>query len=112
MKILLDANLSWRLVGLLADHFEDVKHVDRCGLPVPASDQQVWEWAKSNGFAILTCDEDFYHLVLQKGFPPKVVLLKLGNRRTRSIAQVLVSHAEELREFERDPNLGLLEIVS
>jgi len=28
MKLLLDANLSWRLCGDLKDHFEEVQHVD------------------------------------------------------------------------------------
>jgi predicted nuclease of predicted toxin-antitoxin system len=41
MKLLLDANLSWRLVEKLKPYFDDCVHVDKCNLPVPAKDLEV-----------------------------------------------------------------------
>lgn len=76
MKLLLDANLSWRLTKLLSPHFEDVYHVERCGLPIPANDIMIWNWAEANDATIVTNDEDYYYFSLQKGFPPKIILLK------------------------------------
>lgn len=38
MKILLDANISWKLVNILRPVFGDCAHVDLIGLAVPAED--------------------------------------------------------------------------
>jgi len=38
MKLLLDANLSWRMIVILKQHFDDCFHVDSIGLNVPAKD--------------------------------------------------------------------------
>jgi len=56
MKLLLDANLSWRLVATLQQHFTDCLHVDNIGLPIPATDQAIWNYAKENEFLIVTND--------------------------------------------------------
>ncbi|MBK7937932.1 MAG: DUF5615 family PIN-like protein [Lewinellaceae bacterium] len=83
MKLLLDANLSYRLVKKLSDIYPECLHVLRTGLPVPANDIDSWNWAKKHGYMfIITNDEDFKHLVERFGFPPKVVLLRTGNQST------------------------------
>ena len=41
MKLLLDANLSWRLTIKLKDHFDDCLHVDQIGLKNPPTDNQI-----------------------------------------------------------------------
>ena len=48
-----------------------------------AGDEQVWEHAKLNGFAIVTKDEDYNNLSVVRGTPPKVIWLQLGNCTTR-----------------------------
>ena len=58
MKLLFDHNLSPKLVNRLADLFPDSSHVKGVGLDY-ASDDQVREHARLNGFAIVTKDEDF-----------------------------------------------------
>ena len=80
MRLLLDANISWRLTDKLKIHFDECKHVDQVGLSVPASDTEIWEYALENNMVIVTNDEDFLNFVNLKGFPPKVVLLKTGNQ--------------------------------
>jgi predicted nuclease of predicted toxin-antitoxin system len=110
MKLLLDANLSWRLTRLLEPTFPDIMHVVKTGLPVPASDTAIWNWAKANDFIIITNDEDFFNLLLAKGYPPKVIMLRIGNQRTSYLAQVLIQKAPEIEEFALDPYFGVLEI--
>lgn len=80
MKLLLDANISWRLASKLKPHFGDCFHVDEVGLQNPARDIEIWNFAKENKLTIVTNDDDFLNLVNVKGFPPKVILLKTGNR--------------------------------
>lgn len=41
MKLLLDANVSWRLLIKLKPYFGDCVHVDHIGLKVPASDIEI-----------------------------------------------------------------------
>jgi len=48
MKLLLDANISWRLSAKLKSHFGNCLHVDRIGLRIPPSDKEIWEFALSN----------------------------------------------------------------
>ena len=61
MKLLFDQNLSPKLVNRLADLFPDSSPVQSVGLDC-ATDDQIWEHARLNGFAIVTKDEDFNNL--------------------------------------------------
>lgn len=76
MKLLLDANILWRLIAVLKQYFTGCSHVDQNGLPVSPTDLQIWECAKKNGCIIIINDEDFIDYINVKGFSPKVVLLK------------------------------------
>lgn len=111
MKLLLDANLSYRLVKKLSDTYPECLHVLRTGLPVPADDIDIWNWAKENDYVlIVTNDEDFKHLVDRLGFPPKVVLLRTGNQSTNFIAGVLKAHLNDLLDLYSSKEIGVLEI--
>ncbi len=56
MKLLLDFNLSPKLVPLLGGLFPGTIHADTTDLPVDAEDIAIWEYAKRENFAILTAD--------------------------------------------------------
>ena len=62
MKLLFDQNLSPRLPRLLADIYAESVHIREVGLR-DATDAEIWEYAKSNGYAIVSKDSDFQHLV-------------------------------------------------
>lgn len=110
MNLLVDANLSWRLERLLKPDFPNVVAVEKTGLPIPATDIDIWDWAKANDFIILTNDEDFFNLLLTKGYPPKVVWLRMGNQRTQNLARILRQKAADIKEFALNKDLGVLEI--
>ena len=111
MRILLDANLSYRLVKKLSKTYPECLHVTRTGLSIPADDLDIWNWAKDNNYLIIiTNDEDFKILVDRFGFPPKIVLLRMGNRSTQTIANVLQDHLADLRELYASSEMGILEI--
>jgi predicted nuclease of predicted toxin-antitoxin system len=76
MKLLLEANFSWRLSIKLKQHFTDCVHVDKIDLPVPAKDTEIWNCALENQYIIVTNDEDFLNLSHVKGFPPKALATK------------------------------------
>ncbi len=58
MKLLLDQNLAPRLVGSLTEAFPGSRHVRELGL-ARASDADVWDYTKGNGFTIASKDSDF-----------------------------------------------------
>jgi predicted nuclease of predicted toxin-antitoxin system len=67
MKLLFDENLSRKLVPLVGDLFPGSAHVTRVGISSGASDQQVWDYARQNGFVIITADNDFLSLADTRG---------------------------------------------
>jgi predicted nuclease of predicted toxin-antitoxin system len=111
MRLLLDANISWRIVPVLKQHFEDCFHVDTIGLPIPAKDVEIWEYAKKNDLIIVTNDEDFIDYINVRGFPPKIVLLKSGNQSRLFITNLLIQRKEDILSMADSAEIGLLEIV-
>jgi predicted nuclease of predicted toxin-antitoxin system len=75
-----------------------------------ASDDQVWEHARQNGFAIVTKDEDYDFLSVLRGSPPKVIWLQLGNCTTSQVEAVLRARFADIAAFEQVPSVGTLVI--
>lgn len=107
MKLLFDQNLSHRLVRLLADAYPHCQHVRNVGLK-EAPDTEVWNYARSNSYAIVSKDSDFYQRSLLLGFPPKIIWVKLGNCSTKAVEQILRSHFEDVKAFEADATATFL----
>ncbi len=98
MKLLLDQNLSWRLAEELEDLFPGSAHVRQLGLD-RATDEEIWQYARRESFAILSKDADFEQRSLLYGHPPKCIWLRVGNCSTRDIERVVREHAARIREF-------------
>jgi predicted nuclease of predicted toxin-antitoxin system len=109
-KLLLDANLSWRIIARIADSFPQCEHVFKTDLPQAASDLSIWDYALKHNYCIVTNDEDFYLLSMQKGFPPKIILLRTGNQSTSFLAEILIKHTEEIQQFLNHEEYGILEL--
>jgi len=110
MKLLLDANISWRLTPVLAEHFGECVHVNKTELPKPAKDIEIWNYASKNGYIIITQDSDFLHLFETKGFPPKVILLRVGNIDRKTTEKILLQSKPSILDLENG-DFGLLEII-
>lgn len=109
MKLLLDQNLSPRLVDQLSDVFPGSSHVSLAGLG-RGTDDQVWDYALLNGYIIVTKDADFGDLVTVRGFPPKVIWLRLGNCTTGQIELSRRTSHPAIAEMDQDPNIGILSL--
>jgi predicted nuclease of predicted toxin-antitoxin system len=80
MKVLIDANLSWRLGEFLRSAGWDPSHVNslRMGL---ASDTDIWSFALREKYQIiLTQDIDYSNLVMNSEQGPAVIWLRIGNQ--------------------------------
>ena len=112
MNLLFDQNISYKLVRQLSSNFLDCKHVSDLKL-TDASDDQIWTYAKQNNYCIVTFDSDFLNLATLKGSPPKIILIKTGNRKTTRLAQLLKSNSQTIQAFIEDSaykDLACLEI--
>lgn len=110
MKLLLDANISWRLTNRLKAHFDECHHVDFVDLAVPAKDIEIWNYALINQYIIVTNDEDFLNLITTKGFPPKLILLKTGNQSNLYIEALLIKHKAGIDVLHQSEEYGVLEL--
>ena len=110
MKLLLDANISWRLADRLRPYIGDCIHVDTTGLPSPATDIDSWNFAHKNGYIIVTNDDDFLNFIDTKGFPPKIILLRTGNQSNSYIEELLIRHLEDIKNLAETTDYGVLEI--
>ena len=109
MKLLLDANISWKLKNILTPVFGECTHVDLIGLKIPCKDKDIWDYALENGYIIITKDNDFLDLLEIKGFPPKVVLIKTGNNKSNILAELIIDAKSKIEDLVNN-NYGLLEI--
>jgi predicted nuclease of predicted toxin-antitoxin system len=114
MKLLLDQNISYRIVSKIQDIYPDSRQVRELGLE-NLKDLAIWSYAKDNEYCIVTFDSDFYDLGLIKGSSPKVIWLRIGNTSTQNIEKVLRQNFDLIKTFLTDPNykeIGCLEINS
>lgn len=109
MKLLLDQNLSRRLLPGLAPLFPGTNQVQLLGMETE-TDSALWQFAKANGFAIVTKDSDFVEMSALYGQPPKVIWLNLGNVANTVVSAKLLEHADTIRAFLDSPDDGVLEI--
>ena len=111
ISLLIDANLSWRSVTVLKNHYDDCVHVDDTGLSYPAKDMEIWSYAKKHEMLIVTNDEDFLRLSSLKGFPPKVLLLRTGNQSRKFVEQILINLKKQIEIFFESSEYGVLELI-
>ncbi len=107
MRLLFDQNLSRHLVGELALVFPESAHVGTLGLDT-ATDRDLWTYAGEHGYLIASKDSDFRQLAFLLGPPPKALWLRVGNRSTAAIAEILRSSADVIDRFASSEEEALL----
>jgi predicted nuclease of predicted toxin-antitoxin system len=107
VKLLLDQNLSPRLLRTLEATYPGSTPVRLVGLR-DADDAVVWEFARDNGFIIVSKDSDFHQRSFVLGFPPKVIWIRLGNCPTADIEKVFSEHQSGILRFCEDDRHAFL----
>lgn len=107
MKLLLDQNLSRKLVPDLELLYPETTHVILARLDRTA-DSDIWYWARLRGFTIATKNTDMVDLCVLRGAPPKVLWLRVGNCTTDLILDVIMRNQERIAAFEADPERVVL----
>ena len=109
MRFLFDQNISHRILKLIPKEYSESTTIKNEGL-INASDKEIWEFARSNEYIIVTQDSDFKDLNSLYGFPPKIIWIRTGNTKTQSIVNILVDYSDEIRTFINDNQYGCFEI--
>jgi predicted nuclease of predicted toxin-antitoxin system len=98
VKLLLDENLSDKIVARISDLFPDCAHVKGVAL-MQADDASIADWARHHDSSIVSKDTDFYQRSVALGSPPKFIWLRVGNCGTEIIVDLLRSQHALIRDF-------------
>jgi predicted nuclease of predicted toxin-antitoxin system len=107
MKLLFDQNVSPTLVGHLNDVFPGSAHVFSLDLS-NANDVSIWLYARDHQFLLVSKDADFVELTMLRGFPPKVLWLRIGNCVTKDIETLIRANQAAIEDLLKDPERGVL----
>jgi predicted nuclease of predicted toxin-antitoxin system len=108
LKLLLDMNLSPRLLEPLAAAGHEVLHWQHLGQP-GASDAEVMEWARRHGTVVVTHDLDFSAmLAASRAGTPSVVQVRSQDTLSTGFIELLRS---TLTQFEELLGRGAIVVV-
>lgn len=110
VKLLLDENLSFRMLADLEAAFPGSNQVTRLGLET-ADDFAIWTYAREHGFTLVTKDSDFHEIATLHGSPPKIIWLKCGNRPRWYVTSLLLKHRHALLAFGEDHEAVVAELL-
>jgi predicted nuclease of predicted toxin-antitoxin system len=111
LKLLLDQHISYKLAARLEDIFPGTSQVRLLRLE-KESESEIWHYARTHKFVIVTKDSDLVDLAVIRGAPPKIVWLRIGNTPTSTVEQALGTHQHAIEELARDESRTILEIVA
>jgi predicted nuclease of predicted toxin-antitoxin system len=110
VKLLLDENLSRRIVPFIQDTYPDSTQVALIGLE-QAKDYVIRQHAIDNGYVIVTQDADFYEMSLIHGQPPKIIWLKTGNQSKTAMIKTLRDNRQAIVQALTAEDKACIEIV-
>ena len=106
MKLLLDQNISRKLVLELIRDYPGSSHVYLLKLS-KADDSDIWYYAKHHHYTLVTKNTDMVDLCVLRGMPPKVIWLRIGNCTTELVREVIANNRERIARFADDHNVVL-----
>jgi predicted nuclease of predicted toxin-antitoxin system len=109
MKLLLDENLSRKLVPFLVHDYPGTSQVSLLGME-QTSDMALWQYAKTEGFVIVTRDADFQEIALVHGHPPSIIWLKTDNPSKAVTLKLLLDYREHMIQALENDGLGIVEL--
>ena len=109
MILLFDQNISFRVSKKIQDVFSGAKHLSDLRLD-NYTDIAIWEFARANNYCIVTFDFDFIDISTLRGFPPKIILLRMGNTSTEKIISRILTDSKLISNFLISEDTAFLEI--
>lgn len=110
MKLLLDENLSRRIVPFIQERYPGSTQVALMGME-QADDKTIRQYAIDNGYVMTTKDADFYEMNLLYGSPPKVIWLKVGNQSKAATIKTLLDNCHIIEQALFQDDKDYIEIL-
>lgn len=110
MNLLFDQNISFRILKWIDDIFPGSISVHDLEFDNP-HDLEIWNFAKLNNYAIVTSDADFIDISNLRGYPPKIIWLRLGNTSTKNMADRIRAEQKNIVNFLSNNESAFLEII-
>lgn len=100
IRFLIDENLPATLAARLP-----VPCMHATDLGDQPTDTFLWEYARSEGWSLLTKDTDFFDRLTLHGPPPKVVWLRTGNLRRTALEETIAAQMPQILTLLEDADL-------
>ncbi|MCX7068451.1 MAG: DUF5615 family PIN-like protein [Methylococcales bacterium] len=110
MKLLLDENLSRRIVPFIQGLYPNSTQVALIGLE-QSDDKTIRLYAIDNDFVIVTKDADYYDMTVLYGQPPKIIWLKTGNQSKAATIKTLQDNQQAIEKALMMDNKACIEIL-
>src|SRR5207253_6621309 len=86
----------------------DVDPSRQCSVQRSTTRLHIWEYARKEGFAIVSKDTDFRERSYLEGAPPKIVWLDVGNAGTKAIEGLLRREHDRIERFVESEESSVL----
>ena len=110
MKLLVDQNISYRVLRKLKAFPAEIRHVKEIGL-LDTNDHAIFMHCRKNQFdAIVTMDDDFVKLLNLHSPSPKVIWIRAGNCSTEYLTELILNRSTTITAFIENPDFILYEL--
>lgn len=109
MRLLLDENISRRILPFIEPVFPGSNHVVLLDMQ-RFGDKQIWDFARDNGYVIVSKDADFHEMSILYGQPPQLIWLRSGNVKKAEITQNLIANKDQIERALEVEGVSCLEI--
>ncbi|NJO00592.1 MAG: DUF5615 family PIN-like protein [Bacteroidia bacterium] len=108
MKLLLDQNISYRIIKLLHEFYPEMSQIGRLGM-AQTDDAMVWQYARTHNYILVTFDAYFHERNLISGYPIKIIWLQCQDTSTNNVVRILKDNYAAIKSFYEDENHTCLE---
>jgi predicted nuclease of predicted toxin-antitoxin system len=109
MKLLLDQNISYKVIRPLSKFYTEILQVGRLGM-AQTEDAMIWQYALTHELTIVTFDSYFQDRNIQAGHPLKIIHLNCNNTSTENIIRIMIDNVESIKNFISEGGYSCLEI--
>ncbi len=93
-KYLIDVNLPYYFSLWNKEEFVHQKDIND-----EWTDEQIWNYARTNNLTIITKDGDFSHRIILHDPPPKVIHIRFGNVKMKEFFSILSFLWNDIQEL-------------
>jgi len=112
VKLLVDAQLPWRLAELLTATGHDVVHTSQLALANRTTDQTILQVARDEQRIVLSKDRDFVDSHLRSGEPAQLLWVTTGNIANNELLAVFTANLPAIEQSFREATFLELSVTS